>query len=224
MQTLIKDIRYGVRILLRSPGFAAVALLAITLGIGVNTTIFSALDATLFHPFAFANEQRLVMVWERNPDLGYSRGSVAPANFKDWREQNQSLDDLVGIKNRYFDLTEGGQPERFFGYETTAGFFDALGVKALYGRTFRPEDGQPGSTHVVVLKNTLWQRRFGADPNVVGQPLTLNRESFTVIGVMPEDFNYPFNGGEMWAPLVLDPQMTIDRSSHYMQAMGLLKD
>src|SRR6185436_480219 len=112
----LKDIRYGVRIFLQSPGFAAVALLAITLGIGVNTTIFSALDATLFHPFSFANEQRLVMVWERNPDLGYYRSSVAPANFKDWHDQNQSFDDLVGIKNRYFDLSEGDQPERFFGY------------------------------------------------------------------------------------------------------------
>ncbi len=223
MQTILKDVRYGIRLLLRSPGFAAVALLAITLGIGVNTTIFSAIDATLFHPFSFANEQRLVMVWERNPEAGYQRSSVAPGNFSDWREQNQTLEELVAIAQHSFDLTEGDQPERFFGYETSAGFFDALGVKALYGRTFTPEDGQPGNDLVVVLKHTLWQRRFGADPNIVGQTIPLNRKSFTVIGVMPEGFNFPFNGGELWAPMVFYPQAVSNRGSHFLQAMGLLK-
>src|SRR5258706_4608821 len=144
MQTILKDIRYGLRVLLRSPGFAAVALLAITLGIGVNTTIFSAIDATLFHPFAFANEHRLVMVWERNWQLGYNRSSVAPANFKDWQEQNQTLGTLVGIKNRYFDFTESDQPERFFGYETSADFFEPLRVKALFWRPFIPVNGATG--------------------------------------------------------------------------------
>ncbi|HEV8486608.1 MAG TPA: ABC transporter permease [Blastocatellia bacterium] len=223
MQTILKDVRYGVRILLRSPGFTAVALLAIMLGIGVNTTIFSAIDATLFHPFSFTNEQRLVMVWERNPEAGYQRSSVAPGNFIDWRDQNQTLEDLVAITQHSFDLTEGDQPERFFGYLTSAGFFDALGVKALYGRTFMPEDGQPGNDQVVVLKHTLWQRRFGADPNIVGQTITLNRKSFTVIGVMPEGFNFPFNGGELWAPMVFYPQAASNRGAHFLQAMGFLK-
>jgi putative ABC transport system permease protein len=194
-----------------------------TLGIGVNTTIFSAIDATLFHPFSFANEQRLIMVWERNPEAGYQRSSVAPGNFWDWREQNRTLDDLVAITQHSFDLTEGDQPERFSGYEASAGFFDALGVKALYGRTFTPEEGQPGNDQVVVLKNTLWQRRFGGDPNIVGRTITLNRKNFTVIGVMPEGFNFPFNGGELWAPMVFHPQAASNRGSHFLQAMGLLK-
>src|SRR5438034_9894382 len=104
METILKDVRYGLRMLLRSPGFTAVALLAITLGIGANTTTFSAMDATLFHPFSFPNQDRLLMLWETNREMGFVRGSVAPANFNDWREQNQSFDQVVGFHNRYFDL------------------------------------------------------------------------------------------------------------------------
>ena len=223
METILKDVRYGLRMLLRSPGFTAVALLAITLGIGANTTTFSALDSTLFHPFSFPNQDRLLMLWETNPELGFVRGSVAPANFNDWREQNQSFDQVVAINNRYFDLTDSDQPERFLGYRVSQSFFDVLGVQALYGRTFAPDEGEPGKQNVVVLKHNLWQQRFGADPNIINQTIRLNGESFTVIGVMPEDFNYPFNGGEMWAPLVFEPKEATDRGSHYLQVMGLLK-
>ena len=223
METILKDVRYGLRMLLRSPGFTAVALLAITLGIGANTTTFSAMDATLFHPFSFPNQDRLLMLWETNPEMGFVRGSVAPANFNDWREQNQSFDQVVAISNRYFDLTDSDQPERFLGYVVSQGFFDVLGVQALYGRTFAPDEGEPGKQHVVVLKHNLWKQRFGADPNIINQTIRLNGESVTVIGVMPEEFNFPFNGGEMWAPLVFEPKQATDRGSHYLQVMGLLK-
>jgi putative ABC transport system permease protein len=223
MDSLLKDIRYGFRMLTRSPGFTVVALLAITLGIGANTTIFSAMDATLFHPFAFPNQERLVMLWERNPELGYTRGSVSPANAYDWREQNQTLDQVVVINQRYFDLTERDEPERFFGYMVAAGFFDALGVSPLYGRTFAPDEDQPGREQVVVLKYSLWQRRFNADPGIINQTIRLNGKPFTVIGVMPKDFNFPFNGGEMWAPMVVDAQALTNRGSHFLQVMGLLK-
>ena len=223
METLWQDLRYGMRMLLRSPGFTAVALLATTLGIGANTTTFSALDSTLFHPFSFANQDRLLMLWETNPELGFVRGWVAPANFDDWREQNRSFDQVVAISNRYFDLTDSDQPERFPGYRVSQSFFDALGVQALYGRTFTPDEGERGKQQVVVLKHNLWKQRFGADPNIINQTIRLNGESVTVIGVMPEGFNYPFNGGEMWAPLVFEPKEATDRGSHYMQVMGLLK-
>jgi putative ABC transport system permease protein len=224
METILKDVRYGCRMLMRSPGFTAVALLAITLGIGANTTTFSALDSTLFHPFSFPNQERLVMLWEVNPQMGFNRGSVAPANVNDWREQNQTFEQVVAISQRYFDLTERDEPERFDGYEVSASFFETLGARAMAGgRTFAPDEGQPGHQQVVVLKHNLWQRRFGADPNIVNQKIRLNGKSFTVIGVMPEDFNYPFNGGEMWTPLVFEPKDLINRGSHYLQAMGLLK-
>src|SRR5215510_13919364 len=117
MDTLLKDIRYGFRMLLRNPVLSAVALLAITLGIGINTTVFSGVDATMFHPFSFANQQRLVMIWENNKELGFNRISVAPGNYTDWREQNQTLERIVGINQRSFDLaSENEQPERFGGY------------------------------------------------------------------------------------------------------------
>jgi putative ABC transport system permease protein len=223
MNQLLQDLRYGFRMLLKSPGFTAVALLATTLGIGANTTTFSALDATLFHPFAFPNQERLVMLWESNPELGFRRGSVSPANATDWREQNQTLDQVVATTGRDFDLTERDEPERFRGYAVSARFFDALGVSALHGRTFTSDEEQAGHQPVVVLKHSLWQRRFGADPNIVNQSIRLNGYSFTVIGVMPADFNFPFNGGELWTPLVFEPKDLTYRGSHYLQVIGLLK-
>jgi putative ABC transport system permease protein len=224
METILKDVRYGCRMLMRSPGFTAVALLAITLGIGADTTTFSALDSTLFHPFSFPNQERLVMLWEANPQMGFNRGSVAPANVNDWREQNQTFEQVVAISQRSFDLTERDAPERFDGYEVSSSFFETLGASAMPGgRTFAPDEGQPGHQQVVVLKHSLWQRRFGADPNIINQTIRLNGKSFTVIGVMPEDFNYPFNGGEIWAPLVFDAKDLINRGGHYLQVMGLLK-
>lgn len=223
METVLKDVRYGVRMLAKNPGFTAVALLAITLGIAANTTTFSAMDATLFHPFAFPNQERLVMLWESNPDLGFVRGSVSPGNANDWIEQNQTFEQIAVINQRYFDLSEGDEPERFLGYFVSSGFFDALGVEPMYGRTFAPDEGQVGREQVVVLKHSLWQRRFAANPNIINQNIRLNGKSFTVIGVMPPDFNYPFSGGEMWAPLVFDAKDLTNRGNHYLQVMGLLK-
>ena len=223
MESLLKDISYAFRLLVRTPGFTAVALLTIAVGIAANTTIFSGVDATMFHPFSFPNQDRLVMVWERNIELGFNRSSVAPANANDWREQNQTLEQVIPISVRPFDLTERDEPERFMGYRVGSRFFDTLGATALYGRTFAPDEDQPGRQSVVVLKHTLWQRRFGGDPNIVNQTLTFNGQSFTVIGVMPPDFNYPFNGGEMWTPFVFDDQTLKERGSHYIQVMALLK-
>lgn len=223
METVLKDVRYGFRMLLRNPGFTTVALLAITLGIAANTTTFSAMDATLFHPFSFPNQDRLLMLWEANPQMGSNRGSVAPANVNDWREQNQTFEHVIAINQRYFDLTERDEPERLFGYLVSSSFFDALGVNALYGRTFAPDEGQPGKQNVVVLKHSLWQQRFGADPNIVNRTIRLDGKTLTVIGVMPPGFNFPFNGGEMWAPLVFEPNNLTNRGNHYLQVMGLLR-
>ena len=224
MDSVLKDVRYGFRMLVKSPGFTAVALLAITLGIAANTTMFSAMDATLFHPFTYPNQDRLVMLWESNPELGFRRGSVSPANLDDWREHNQTFELVVGMTQRYyFDLTERDEPERFFGTLVSASFFDALAVAPMYGRTFAPDEGQAGREQVVVLKHSLWERRFSGDPDIINQTIRLNGKAFTVIGVMPPEFNYPFNGGEMWAPLVFDAKDLTNRGNHYLQVLGLLK-
>src|SRR5690242_13000423 len=223
MDTLLQDIRYGSRMLLRNPGFTAVALLALTLGIGANTTTFSALNEVLFHPFSFHNQDRMTMLWEAAEDGSFRRGSVSAGNFNDWAQQNNTLEHVVAINQRSFDLTAYEAPERFMGYFVSPSFFDALGVTALYGNTFTEEAGQPGKQDVVVLKYSLWQRRFGADPNIVNRSLRFNDKNFTVIGVMPPDFNYPFNGGELWAPLLFDSKDLVNRSSHFLQVVGVLK-
>jgi putative ABC transport system permease protein len=223
MQTLWQEISYGLRMLKKSPGFTLVAVIAIGLGISANTTIFSSVDALLLRPFSFPNQERLVMLWERNLEIGMTRGSVAPGNLTEWQEQNRTCEQLIAIRSRDYDLTGGDQPERFPGTAVSAGFFDALGVKAALGRTFLPQEGEMGRENVAVLKHSLWQRRFGGSENIIGQTLTLNGRSFTIIGVMPKEFNFPYNGGELWAPLVFTPEDKRDRGNHYIQVLGLLK-
>ncbi len=223
LETLGQDLRYGVRMLLKNPGVTFVIVVTLALGIGANTTIFSAVDTLMLRPFSFPNQDRLVIIWERNPEFGIRRGSVSPGNLKDWSEQSSTIEEFAAINTRDFDLTGGDRPERFAGYEVSAGFFDTLGVKAALGRTFQRDESGAGREQVVVLKHSLWQRRFGSDPNVLGQVVTLNGKSFTVIGVMPEDFQFPYNGGELWTPLVFDQQAAANRGNHYLQVLGLLK-
>jgi putative ABC transport system permease protein len=223
MESLLQDLKLSARSLLKHPGFAIVAVLTLALGIAANTTIFSTVDALLLHPFSFPNEQRLLVSWEQNLAVGNVRGSVSPGNFTDWREQNQTCEQLVAIQQKYFDVSDGAHPERFPGYAVTQGFFDALGVEAAHGRTFLPEESEPGREQVVVLKNSFWQQHLGSDPKIVGKTITLNRKVFTVVGVMSADFNYPYNGGEMWTPLVFDKDDLHNRGNHYLRVIGLLK-
>ena len=223
MGSLLRDLKFSVRSLLKHPGFTAVVVLTLALGIGANTTIFSTVDALILHPFSFPNQDRLVVVWEQNRAVGTVRGSVAPGNFTEWRDQNQVCEELVAIQQKYFDVSDGSHPERFPGYGVTHGFFEALGVKVARGRTLLPQDSEPGHEQVVVLKHSFWQQHLGSDPDIVGKTINLNRKQFTVVGVMPADFNYPYNGGEMWAPLVFDREEQQDRGDHYLRVMGLLK-
>ncbi|HEY6232630.1 MAG TPA: ABC transporter permease [Pyrinomonadaceae bacterium] len=223
MDSLLRDLKFSIRSLLKYPGFAAVAILTLALGIAANTTIFSTVDALLLHPFSFPNQSRLLVLWEQNRAAGSMRGSVAPGNFTDWRDQNKSCEQVVAIDQISFNLSDGDHPERYPGYGVTRGFFDALGVKAAQGRTFLPEESEPGRNQVAVLKHSFWQQHFNADPNIVGKTITLNRKPFTVIGVMPADFNYPYNGGELWTPLIFDREQEHDRGNHYLRVIGLLK-
>ena len=223
METLLNEIRYGVRSLLKHPGFTAIAVVTLALGIGANTTIFSTVDALLLHPFSFPNTDRLAVVFEQNRALGMVRGSVAPGNFVEWRDQNESYEELVAIEQKAFNVSDGSTPQRIPGYQVTDGFFQALGVKAARGRTLLPEDSEPGREQVVVLKHSFWQQHFAGDPEIVGKTISLDRRPFTVVGVMPADFNYPYNTGEMWAPKVFTPEQQADRGNHYLRVIGLLK-
>jgi len=223
MDTLLRDIRLAVRSLLKHKSITAVVVLTLALGIGANTTIFSTMDALIMHPFSFPNQDRLVVVWEQNRAVGFVRGSVSPGNFIEWRDQNQVSEQLVAIQQKSFDVSDGSHPERFPGYGVTSGFFQTLGAKAAQGRILVPEDNEPGREQVVVLKHSFWQQHLGSDPGIVGKTIELNRKQFTVVGVMPADFNYPYNGGEMWTPLVFDRDAQKDRGNHYLRVIGLLK-
>src|SRR5262249_16522429 len=206
----------------QKPGFTLIAIFTLALGIGANTTIFSLADACMIRPFNFPNQDRLVMIYEKG-QVGFAKGYVAPGNFNDWREQSQSFERLVALEQQPFDLTGTDYPERFNGFSVSVDFFDALGAGAALGRTFQAGDDVAGREQVVVLKHSLWVRRFGADPGIVGKTLTLNGKTFTVIGVMPPDFNFPFNAVEMWAPSVFDAKTKFDRSEHFLQVLGMLK-
>src|SRR5262245_37422361 len=174
MQALWQDLRYGARMLLKKPGFTLIAVLAITLGISANTTIFSSADATMLRPFSFPNQERLVMLFERNLEIGVTRGKVSPGNVIEWRAQAQTLQHVVVIRGREYTLTGEGPAERYTSYGVSASFFDALGVKPLVGRTFRRGEDEEGNAQVVVLRHAFWQTRFGGDPQIVGKRMLLD--------------------------------------------------
>lgn len=203
------DLRYAFRTLLRQPGLSLIVIATMGLGIGVNTTIFSTLELLAFRPFDFPNQNRLLAVWEQQRETGINRGPVAPGNFADWRDQNQTFEDLIAIKSSYFNLANNSQPERLSGNIVSTGFFNALGTPAALGRTFTDEDNEISKSRVVVLSDGLWRTRFGADPQIVGRSVKLNDETYTIVGVMPKEFHYPVDEGQLWIPLLPDPD---DRS------------
>src|SRR6266540_3492134 len=223
MQTLWQDLRYGVRILLKKPGFTLIAALAIALGIGAVTTIFSAADATMLRPFSFSNQERLMMLFERKQEAGITRASVSPGNVIALREQSQTLQEVVVMRGRDYILTGDGPPERYTSYGVSAAFFDALGAQPQLGLTFRRGEDEEGNAQVVVLRHAFWQTRFGGDPKIVGKQIMLDDKPFEVIGVMPKGFEFPYGGGEMWTPFVIEPQMKQDHVNHYLSAIALLK-
>ncbi len=159
---LWQDLRYGLRTLLKNPGFTIVAVIALALGIGANSAIFSVVNAVLLRPLPFKNPQQLVMVWENAAHLGFPKNTPSPPNFLDWQRQNTVFTGMAAMSERSFNLTGVGEPERLDGRRVSANLFDLLGVPALLGRTFVPEDDRSGS-RVVLLSYSLWQRRFGSD-------------------------------------------------------------
>jgi predicted permease len=198
MTTLIRDLRYGLRMLAKNPGFTAVALLALALGIGANTAIFSVVNGVLLRPLPYADPGRLMMVYETSREFGQM--SVAYPNFLDWQRENHSFTDMAAYRGGDFNFTGSGQAEHLRGELVSASLLPVLGVNPLLGRNFLPQEDQQGAGGVVMLTNGLWKRRFGADPNILGKTLTLDAKNYTVIGVLPSDFR--FRGQvELYVPL-----------------------
>src|SRR4029079_13765727 len=167
-----QDLRYGFRTLLKNPGFTAIAVIALALGIGANSAIFSVVNTVLLRPLPYQDSDRLVMVWEDATTHGYPRDTPAAANFVDWRDQNQVFEGMAAIADTSFNLTGAGDPERLEGRRVSASLFPLLGVEPQLGRVFTAAEDQPGAQRVVLLSYPLWQRRFGGDPAIVGQSLT----------------------------------------------------
>jgi putative ABC transport system permease protein len=198
MTTLWQDIRYGFRMLWKNRGVSAIVILALALGIGANSAIFSVVNTVLLRPLPYEQADRLVFLNEKSPVL--DEMSISYPNFLDWREHNQSFE-KIGVYNRgSYNLTGSGDPERIVTAQMSADMFTLLRVNALHGRVFTNDEDKPGGTPVVVLSYGLWQRRFGGQTSILNQPITLNGKSYTVIGVMPQNYAFP-SRAEMWVPV-----------------------
>jgi predicted permease len=228
MNTLLQDIRYAVRTLLKSPGFAAVAILTLALGIGANTAIFSVMNSTLLKPLAYPGAGRLVLVWQTYGGNGPNNINIVSAlNMMDVQKQNSVLESMAWFDSagKGYNLALGDQPERVSGVRVTSQFFHVLGVQPLLGRTFTPEEETAGKDRVVVLSYPLWQRRFSGDPAIIGKQITVDGESRTVVGVMPKEFEFQFwsKPRELWVPAGYTENDLTDRGSNSFVAIGRLR-
>jgi putative ABC transport system permease protein len=187
---MIQDLRFGLRMLLKHPGFTLIAVVTLALGIGANTAIFSVVNAVLLRQLPYADPERLVVLWERERDIGQESPSYS--NFLDWQAQSQSFERMAMARFDSVNLVGVGEPERLICRQVSANYFSTLGVRPQLGRAFTPEEDRAGANPVVVISHSLWQRRFGADAEIIGKPLTLSDKPFTVIGVLPPDFQFYF--------------------------------
>ncbi|HEV8204864.1 MAG TPA: ABC transporter permease [Pyrinomonadaceae bacterium] len=227
MDSIIKDIRYGVRGLFKHPGFTALIVITLALGIGASSAIFSIVDSVLLRRLPYTTASRIVAIQELNQDG--KRVQVTSANFVDWRAQNTVFEHLAAIKQTTSNLALSDHAERIDLAQTNANFFDIFGIKPQYGRLFIPQDEQAGHEPIVVVSNSLWQRRFGSDPSLVGKPIALDGKNYTVVGVAPDGFQYP-DKTEVWVPpLRLVPELwpnqdvTQTRGMGYLAAVATLK-
>ncbi|MFN8003632.1 MAG: ABC transporter permease [Acidobacteriota bacterium] len=223
MRTLWQDIRFGLRLLWKHPGFTFVAVAALALGIGANTAVFSLVNALLINPLPFPDMDRLVTVYERVPAQGNERNEASIANYLDWRAQNQSFENIGVYRWWSANLTGNDQPERLQGFLVSASLLDTIGLKPMLGRNFNADEEQSGKDNVAILSYGVWQRRFAADANIIGQTILLNGVKRQVVGVLPANINFP-RGAEILAPLSLTPEQQANRGNHSFLVVGRLKN
>ena len=223
MHTLMQDVRYAVRMLAKTPGFSAIAILTLALGIGANTALFSVVNGVLLNPLAYPHSSQLVAIYESTPS--FDRAPIAYPNFLDWQRDAQTFSSMAMYRNEDYNFTGTEQGERLSGLMISAGFFSTLGVKPVLGRDLRATDDQVGAGPVVILGGGFWKRRFGASPDIVGKSVVLNGASYTVVGVIPASFTFYGNDRDVYTPIGQwsDPSFRdrrIDMSAH---AVGRLK-
>jgi putative ABC transport system permease protein len=222
MNSIINDIRYGIRSLLKQPGFTAIAVITLALGIGANTAIFSVVNAVLLRSMAYPHAEQMVYVLEGRVSDPKFEGSISPQNFAEMRSRNHSFDYFSALNFVSFTLTGDQQPEAVNGVLASADFGRVMGLAPAIGRWFTADEDVPDKEHVALISAGLWKRRFGTDPQVVGKSIQLNGEPYTIIGVMPPDFNFPNPNYEVWAPLALD-SAKYDRTHGFLQGVARLK-
>jgi putative ABC transport system permease protein len=225
MQTIWQDLRYGVRMLLKKPGFTLIAVITLALGIGANTAIFSVVNAVLLLPLPYSSPEELVMVRSLNKTKGTKSTSVSYADFQDWRTQNRVFADLAAFRRWGFSLAMGDDLQTVPGATVSANLFELLGVNAIVGRTFLPAEEARGSDKVVLLSHSFWQRVFGADEKLIGRQIKLSDQPFTVIGILPPEFKFPFGleKAEIWVTNSIWSAGAMGRGVRQFEAIARLK-
>ncbi|HEX6043333.1 MAG TPA: ABC transporter permease [Pyrinomonadaceae bacterium] len=229
-ETLAQDIRYGMRVLFKHKAFTSVAVITLALGIGANTAIFSVVNELLLRPLPYRDAERVVMLWEVTPE-GRHQNTTSRANFRAWRDQSTSFENMAAFSDQRFTLAGNGEPEEVSGQLAIPSLFKVLGVEPILGRPLLMEDDEPGKPLVAVLSYGLWQRRFGGDTNVIGKPITLNSVNFTIAGVMPRNFQFHIKQrsgtgrpAEVWVTLPMPTGNTENERGRFLSVVARLKD
>ncbi len=222
MDVLLTDLKYALRLLRKAPGFTAVAIATLALGIGANSAIFSTIDAVMIRALPYADPDRVVMVWEDVSSMGFARNTPAPGNYNDWVQMNQSFSAMAATRGAAANLTSDGSPEALVGRRVTPNFFAVLGVQPAIGRTFSEEENK-ASAPVVLISYGLWERRYGGDRAILGRTLLMNDNKYEVIGVMPRSFVFRNRNIDYWTPISFPPAVAVDHGSHYLNVVARLK-
>lgn len=221
LSTFWQDVRFAFRTFIKRPGFALVAIVTLALGIGANSAIFSVINGVLLKPLPFHEPENVIKLWESM--AGGFQGTVSPPNLKDWREQNTVFTKIAAFQYQNFGLQSQDAPERVRAATVSPEFFDVLGVQPQLGRVISDGEDQQGKHRVAVLSHQLWQDKFASDPAIAGKTISLGGENYTVVGVMPASFRYPSRTTELWVPLVITPQQSAERGSHWLMTVARLK-
>jgi putative ABC transport system permease protein len=222
MDNLLHDIRYSIRMFRKSPGFTAVATLTLALGIGANSAIFSVVNAVLLRPLPFKDPDRLVRIWGKFEKDGIPKNWISEPELIDLNQMSESFEDMAAYQGSGVNLTGNQDPVRINAAFVNASLFPVLGINATLGRTFSADEDQPGRNKVALLSHNLWQSRFGSNPNVIGESVGINGESCTVLGVMPDGFQFP-DQDDVWLPLAIDKSKPDDRGSHSLEVVAKIK-
>jgi predicted permease len=222
LEQLLQDIRRGVRRLRKSPGFTAIAILTLALGIGASTSIFSVVNAVLLGHLPYRDPSRLAMIWGTNARRGVNKTPVSAGDYAEWKQKNTVFQDIASSYDNQVTLTGAGNPQFLFGYNFSANYFSILGVSPQLGRTFTAEEDRPGAPKVVVLSDKLWRGTFLADPGILGKTITLDGEPYRVVGVMPRTFDF-VPGTQLWMPIALPDSALNDYQHPFIRVMGRLK-